>query len=542
MAITKDPTKRNVNDGYFEINYRPDGVHLTVYPPTVNGQKVELRDVLDKITRKRIKDIDKDAIELGVFKSNKVPFKIANFQEEEKINSLVTTSISQDKMKGYIYINPPEGGRMLNLQEITVLLAKNGIVHGINNGTLENLCNYPVYNELILIAVGTEAKNGKAGKVEYIFDISKDRKPTILEDGRVDFRELNLIESVKKGTVLCTLIPPQNGVDGKNIMGGSLPAINGKPANLPRGKNTEITEDGQNLIATIDGQVNFIEGKVNVFAVYEVPADVDNSTGNIYFIGNVLIRGSVLAGFTVEAGGNIEVWGAVEGAVLKAQGDIILRRGMQGMGKGQLISGGDVIARYIENSTIEANEDIKAEAIMNSNVKCGKKLELAGKKGLLVGGRCRVGKEITAKVIGSHMYALTEVEVGIDPSLKEKYKKLKDDINQMESDIKKSEQAITILQKIESSGMLTPEKREMLGKSVRTKIYFTNKVVELKEEVAVIDKILQEDVNGKIRVNNYIYPGSKITIGTCSLNVKDTQQFVCFYRDGADIKMMPFDK
>jgi len=34
--------------------------------------------------------------------------------------------------------------------------------------------------------------------VEFHFDLKKERKPTILEDGRVDFRELNLIESVKK--------------------------------------------------------------------------------------------------------------------------------------------------------------------------------------------------------------------------------------------------------------------------------------------------------------------------------------------------------
>jgi len=76
---------------------------------------------------------------------------------------------------------------------------------------------------------------------------------------------------------------------------------------LPKGKNVEISEDGQSLIAGIDGQVNYIDGKVSVFANYEVPADVDNSTGNISFVGNVIIRGNVLSGFTVEAGGSVEV-------------------------------------------------------------------------------------------------------------------------------------------------------------------------------------------------------------------------------------------
>src|SRR5690606_25436793 len=132
----------------------------------------------------------------------------------------------------------------------------------------------------------------------------------------------------------------------------------------------------------IDGQIDFSGDKINVFATYEVKADVDISTGNISFIGNVLVRGNVLSGFKVEAGGNVEVWGVVEGATIQAGNDIILRRGMQGMGKGILISGGDIVARYIENSTIEARRDIKSEAIMHSHVICGRKLELTGRKGL----------------------------------------------------------------------------------------------------------------------------------------------------------------
>ena len=46
----------------------------------------------------------------------------------------------------------------------------------------------------------------------------------------------------------------------------------------------------------------------------------------------------------------------------------------------------DIIANFIENSTAEAVNDIKAESIMHSNIKCGNRLELGGRKGLLVGG------------------------------------------------------------------------------------------------------------------------------------------------------------
>ncbi|MFZ5987412.1 MAG: DUF342 domain-containing protein [Bacillota bacterium] len=531
-----------LNDGFFELKYKEDGVFLTVYPPVGKGKKVEAREVIDRLTHKKVRDFKKDLVELAVAKADKTPVRIAEPQEEVKIDASITVNVAPDKMKASIVITPPDGGRMLNMHEIIEILSRHGVSYGINKSTLETIIQYPVYSETIVIAEGTPAANGQNGKVDFHFDLSKDRKPTILEDGRVDFRELNLIESVQKGQVLCSLIPPLPGVPGKTVVGTDVPALDGKPALLPKGRNVEISEDGENLLADIDGQVNYIDGKVNVFSNFEVPADVDNSTGNINFIGNVIIRGNVLSGFTVEAGGNVEVLGVVEGAVIKAGGDIILRRGMQGLGKGSLISGGDIVAKYIENSNVEAKGDIKSEAIMHSNVKCGNKLELSGKKGLLVGGSCKVGKEVTAKVIGSYMSTITDIEVGVDPSLKERYKALREEVQHIDEDVKKAEQAIVLLKKLEAAGKMTPEKQEIMAKSVRTKVYFSNRINELREEMIQIELRLQEEANGRVRAQGFIYPGTKVAIGTCMMYIKENLQYCTLYRDGADIRVGPIDK
>ena len=445
-------------------------------------------------------------------------------------------------MKASITISPPDGGRTVNMQDVIEALNKNGVNYGIDKSNLENIVNYPIYSEPVLIAEGTPPVNGQSGKVMFHFDLNKERKQTVLEDGRVDYHNLNIIESVEKGKVLCSLVPPLPGVVGKSVLGSDIPASEGKAATLPKGKNVEISEDGQQLIASIDGQVNYIDGKVNVFEVYEIPADVDNSTGNVKFIGNVIIKGNVLSGFTVEAGGTVEVFGVVEAATIIAGGDIILRRGMQGVGKGVLISGGDIIAKYIENSIIEARTDIKSEAIMHSMVKCGNKLELSGKKGLLIGGVSRVGKEVTAKVIGSYMATVTEIEVGVDPSLKERYKQAREELIALEEDTKKADQAITLLKKLESAGSLSPEKQDMLIKSVRTKMYFSNKINEIKQELIDIEQRLQYEAQGKIKAYNFIYPGTRVSIGTCSMHVKENLQYCTLYRDGADIRVGAIDK
>lgn len=541
MINTKD-TGSNVNDGFYQLQFQNDGVFLTVYPPADRGKKVEAKDVVDRLIRKQAKNFNRDIVELVVRKADKIPVKIAEAQDEIRVDVTASVMLSPDRMKGYITFNPPDNGKMMSLEEVLDVLSKNGIIYGISRTNLETIVKYPVFNEMICIAEGTPPVNGQNGKVEFLFDIKKESKPTILEDGRVDFRELNLIESVVQGQKLCTLIPPIQGTPGRTVSGTDIPALDGKPAVLPKGRNVSASPDGMSLVANISGQVSYQDEKISIFATYEVPADVDNSTGNINFVGNVTIRGNVLSGFIVEAGGNVEVWGVVEGAVIKAGGDIVLRRGMQGMSKGVLVSGGDIIARYIENSNVEARNNIKSEAVMHSNVKCGNKLELSGRKGLLVGGSCKVGKEIAAKVIGSHMATVTDIEVGVDPTVRERFKAVKDEIATMETDIRKAEQAIAILKKLELAGVLTPEKQEIMAKSVRTKVFYTNKLCELKEEMAQMEAKLQQESYGKIRCYNFIYPGTKVAIGNCMMFVRENLQYCSLYRDGADIRVGAIDK
>lgn len=135
------------------------------------------------------------------------------------------------------------------------------------------------------------------------------------------------------------------------------------------------------------------------------------------------------------------------------------------------------------------------------------------------------------------MSTVTEIEVGADPSLKERYKKAREELVKLEEDIKKADQAINILKKLEAASQLTPEKQEMMVKSIRTKIYFSNKVNELKQEILDIEQRLQEEANGKIKVSNVIYPGTKVSIGTSTMYIKENLKYCTLYREGADIRV-----
>lgn len=452
------------------------------------------------------------------------------------------TMVSPDWMKAYVVLLENKS-REVSADEICNELRIKGVKNGINHDAINDLLKNPIYEREICIAEGQPPINGLNGSIDFKFNTNKSFVPLVFEDGKANFRELNLIENVKEGQTLCTIVPAKQGVDGFNLKGDRIKAVHGKNPILPRGKNVRTSEDGTSLVSLIDGQVDYNEGSlVNVFATYEVKDDVDNSIGNISFVGNVVIRGNVLSGFSIEAGGNVEVWGVVEAASITAKGNITLRKGIYGNGVGKLTSDGDIFARFIENSIITAKRDIKAEAVMHSHIKCGGVLEVSGRKGLIVGGTTKVAKEIRAKVVGSILSTATEIETGLDPSVRERFKEVKDEMSSIESDLKKAEQAITILKKMEQMGNITDEKKELLLKSTRTKIFLSSRFRELEAEKAEIDLKLQEKLPGKIKVSDYIYPGTRVAIGSCLMFVKDTLQNCTLYRDGADVRVGPGER
>jgi len=114
----------SVNDGFFELQYRNDGVYLIVHPPIGKGKKVEAKEVIERLNRKKVKNYKQDIVELACLKADKVPLCIAEPQEEEKIDAQINVVISQDNMKASIVITPPDGGRDVSIEDIMEALNK----------------------------------------------------------------------------------------------------------------------------------------------------------------------------------------------------------------------------------------------------------------------------------------------------------------------------------------------------------------------------------------------------------------------------------
>lgn len=528
-------------DGYYEILYCADGVRLTVHPSSGKGRAVQQNEVIGKINRKKISKYNFQVLEHAIKMADGKSYVIAAAQDEQKIDAYAEVSVTMDKMKAFILIYPPEEGKDLGVLEMKEAIERAGVTFGIKEEILESLSLSPSYEDKICIAEGLDPIPGKNGQVIYHFDDRKQAKHTITEEGIADFKELNLIESAVVGQLLATVELPAPGTEGRNVQNQSIPFALGKPAPSPKGKNVNVGDNNNEYVSAIDGRVILVDGKINVFASYEVPADVDTTTGNIKFSGNVIVKGNVLSGYSIEALGYIEVCGSVEGATLIAGGDIFLRRGIQGMGKAIVKSGNNISSRFIENcAMVIAKNTIKAEAVLHSYVSCGDSLELVGGKGLLSGGSIKAGKLVSAKVIGSRMYTVTEIDVGVDPVVKERYRTVKEEISGSQNDLKKTDQAITLLKKISETGVLTPEKQEMLNRSIKTKFTLMARLEELKKEFSQLEEILQAAPNGKVRVQSVIYPGARVSIGTCLMYVKENIESCTLYKEGADVKIGPY--
>jgi len=439
-------------------------------------------------------------------------------------NESIDLDIANDKMSvSVIFHEPVNDGKLLSKSDIIRILNGYGIRYGIAEELIENLVEKKDYEKWYEVVRGDFPEKGVDGYIEYFFVTDKKSlQPKELADGSVDYRNLNLFETAVEKQTLALAHPAVPGKDGMNIFAKIIPAEKPKRApSLPKGKNTKILEDGVTLISEISGRILYMDGRVSVFPILEV-GNVDNSTGNIEFSGTILVKGTVLSGFTVNAGADIEIEGSIEGAIIKAKGNIMLMKGVQGGGKAVISAGGDINANFIESSTISAGGNITANSIMHSNVRCGGILSLIGKRGLFVGGKAVVGNKIEAKIIGSNMATVTEIEVGVDPVLLEEYKVAVKEIEEANEQFKQTEKAISILQKMDISKM-TDDKKKMLMDAIRSKIVLKSRINENQQK---IDKIMPrlKQKNGRVSASNVIYSGVKVTINDAVMYVRDDIQ------------------
>ncbi len=469
-----------------------------------------------------IAETEENKLEENELEENELEENELEEKEEEPVDAVIKAYLSKDSLQAFLYMEPPvNGGNAPTYDTIMKALMEKKIIYGIDMTLIKDLGEMPVYNEELIIAKGTPPVDDQDAVLKFHFPVTKDIKPKVNENGTVNFHEMGIVENIEAGKILCTKVPVVKGKEGKAVTGKILKPKKGKDKVLPVGKNTIASEDGLQVIADADGQVDFINNRINVLDTFEVRGNVGSETGDIEFVGNVTVFGDVQSGYSINAGGNIRIEGIVEAAHIKAEGSISIMKGMNGMGKGILESKENINCKYMENTIAVAKGSIRSESMSNCQIRCGEDLELIGKRGMLVGGSYVAGQNITAKTIGSDAYTHTEIEIGKDPELYEKLNHFHETIPQIKKEINDLEKIIGFLRQLESVGKLTEEKRELLNNAVHTKQVKRDELNDADSEQQEIIELLAQKSKGKIICKDRIYPGVRVSIGIAKMSINN---------------------
>lgn len=528
-------------NGYFRLVNEKGKSSIKLIPPTENGKVVDLNDVIEYLTMKDYAcDLPplKKAVETAATQETTM---VLNHETRFVERECYKLTVTPDKMKAYArFYAASEGGEELTAEEVIHDLELKGIRNGLMRDEIEAFFAHREYCEDVLVAKGTAPVQGKDAYIEYKFNTDRKAKPTLLEDGSVDFFNLNILNLCAEGQELAVLHPEEPGVPGENLYGEPIRTNDVRKAVLKYGRNIEVSEDGNVLTSMVNGHVELVEGKVFVSDVLAIE-NVDNATGNIEYEGNVQINGNVRTNFSVRAKGDIVVKGVVEAATLYAGGNIIIARGMNGMGKGTLYAEGNIVAKFLENVTAEAKGYVTSESILHCKVMAGGEINVDGKRGFITGGKVCATGCINVKMLGSEMGADTIVEVGVDPGIKEHIAELQKKINEDRKTLQSIQPIlVSTKQKLAQGVKLTPEQMKYIQSLALANKQKTEEIESATAEVKELQQGINDASDTVIRVKGTVYPGTKICMGDVSMIVQKSAQYCRFVKERGDVKIAPF--
>ena len=461
----------------------------------------------------------------------------AQFSEDAQ----ASVRVSDDNSKAFITLTEPKGeGKPVSVQLIMDALNSFGVVHGINENTINALVKHPKYNWQETVAEATFPVKGDDAKIIYLFTITSEAKPKELPNGSVDFKNLDLVKNVRVGDVLCTKTPATEGVPGTSVMGAVLEPKPGKNVQIPAGQNTVLSEDGLQLTAKIDGQVDLIKNRVTVLNVFDIKENIDYKTGNIDFVGNINVGGDVSAGFSVRAEGNVYIKGTVDGGVVEAGGNITVVNGINGQANGKVVCGGSLSCKYLQNANVEVGKNLETTSCINSVARVGENVKFYGAKAVLLSSRIVAGQSVEAFNIGSPGSKVGNIiEVGVNPRTTERAAQITNEINLLDKNIESVERIITLFNQLEEQNRLPEEKKVERVKLMTTLKHSQQKLHQLELEKDEIEQKLKSVGSGTVKALGTAFAGTVIAIGADKKQLVTDYQFTQFTRNQDGIQISP---
>jgi uncharacterized protein (DUF342 family) len=429
--------------------------------------------------------------------------------------------ISKDGMEAFIHPRLP--ALKLKREEMQKAMREYSISRGIDNNALKKLEEGEGGKEPVRIAEGKPAREGEEGWYEYFFRTSVARTHKILEDGSVDYREVEWYETVKKDQKLAFYHDATDGTDGFTVTGSVIPGKRGREKKILIGHGFHVLEDGKTYISDLDGMINLEEERMEVSSVLVVP-EVTLATGNVNFDGSVHVLGDVLSGTKIQASENVIVDGYVENATIECGGDVLMRKGMNARhasGKSGYVYARNVMGGFFELAKIHAESDIRADYCMNCELYSEGKIIITGATGSIMGGLSIAVRGIRADNIGNSAGIATKIRLGVNEGIINNQKEVQTQINGVNQELKILRNAYS-----EFTGKYKAEERNNNQMFLKVENAIYTKELELEElqnkksEMEAEAKMLREV---GIRVHEKLYEGVDIEINGAHWRSKEME-------------------
>lgn len=435
--------------------------------------------------------------------------------------------VSEDMMEAYIMVS--EKGVIIPSHDLLEALKKQHIVAGIDYAAIKKLETEGASDDMITVARGIQPSVGKDGWYEFLFDTDIKSKPTILENGSVDYQHIKWFEIVKKDQPIAYYHKAEPGRNGSYVNGERMPGIPGKEMPVIRGSGFKILPDHVTYVAATDGKVEYKDGRLEVTNLLLLDS-LTKANGSIYFDGSIYVRGTIGDGVELRATKDILVDGFTESAMLEAGGDVILREGNNSGGRGYIKAERDVMGKFFENTRIIAGGSIKANYCLNSVIDAEKDIEISGEKAILAGGIARAGESIRSYYIGNVAGVKTMLQAGRE----EKYK---DELTRLDIDRSSVERELLLLRNAynDMKRKMLPEVRNSNPMYLKIESAVYTKENELNEILKSRENIQNEAAKNrlaKVVVQGIIYQGVRVNINGARWESKQTSNVTFRNNDG----------
>lgn len=457
-----------------------------------------------------------------------------------EIRERISIEISGDKLRAYVTLCVKEeelDGPALK-KEIVMELYNEGIVFGIKKSILfHKLVNH----RELLIAEGITPVNGEDSVLKMYQ--SKEFKPEIKEDGRVDYYEMNLINRVGEGEWLGECTDPTKGIPGKTVTGETIPALPGKKY-IPKYDKKSVRAIYENGITTlyslVKGALHYQGETVYVSSLLEIAENVDYKTGNLDFDGFISVKGTVADNFTVAAEKDVEILGRLGvGSVREIEsrrGSIFIKGGIAGKNKSIIKSTRDLYTKFISDATILCEGDVHVSSYcFNSNI-VARQVIVDSPNGQIVGGNIQADMKVAAPFIGSTGEKRTLVSVrGFDrKKLKADMEQLQEKLVELKDNMVKEKQELFLY----SHAAHADDEKNMDKYRDAMISYQESKdgLNGLQKELKTIIGYLKIKGEGEITIHKKVYPNTRLELKNQGLEIRRETLSACFYIQNGEIK------